>query len=57
MGVLGFRGCEARTKRGEREEGGSGDVGAPTVVDDVVRAPDGTGVRTDGVVITPPRPT
>lgn len=32
-------------------------VGAPSVVDDVVCAPDGTGVHTDGMVTTPPCPT
>lgn len=34
-----------------------GDVGAPSVVDDVMCAPDGTGVHTDGMVTTPPCPT
>ncbi|KMS97085.1 hypothetical protein BVRB_7g178670 [Beta vulgaris subsp. vulgaris] len=31
MSVLGFRGCEAGTKKGERKEGGSGSVGEQRV--------------------------
>ena len=36
---------------------GRGVTGAPNVIDDVMRAPNGIGLRTDGVVTTPPRPT